>query len=158
VDRVGAQRLTIIGLVGVAIGSFSLSVIPTAFGIPGYLAPLVVLTIGYALFQTANNTAIMKDVLVDQRGVISGMLNLSRNLGLITGASVMGAVFAFGSGTSDITAAPPEAVTAGMRATFAVASALIGAALAIAVASRVLLRRALSPDDEQGNGGALATA
>jgi hypothetical protein len=39
------------------------------------------------LFQTANNTAVMTDVSPDQRGAISGMLNLSRNLGLITGTS-----------------------------------------------------------------------
>mgnify|MGYP006211203185 CR=1 FL=1 len=50
-------------------------------------------TIGYALFQTANNTAVMSDIATEQRGVIAGMLNLSRNLGLITGASAMGAVF-----------------------------------------------------------------
>jgi hypothetical protein len=60
------------------------------------------------------------------------MLNLSRNLGLITGASVMGAVFAFSSGTPDITAAHPEAIASGMRMTFAVAAALVIAALAIA--------------------------
>ena len=39
----------------------------------------------------------MTDIRPDQRGGISGMLNLSRNLGLITGASVMGAVFALAS-------------------------------------------------------------
>jgi len=33
------------------------------------------------------------DIRPDQRDVISGMLNLSRNFGLITAASVMGAVF-----------------------------------------------------------------
>ena len=44
------------------------------------------MTAGYALFQTANNTAVMADVPPDRRGVVSGMLNLSRNLGLITGA------------------------------------------------------------------------
>ena len=76
----------------------------------------------------------------DQRGVISGMLNLSRNLGLITGASVMGAVFAYAvalsSATVDIATAHPGAVAAGMRATFAVAAMLILAALAIGLASR----------------------
>ena len=50
------------------------------------------------------------------------MLNLSRNLGLITGASVMGAVFALASATTDITTARPDAVAAGMRVTFAVAA------------------------------------
>lgn len=36
----------------------------------------------------------------DQRGVISGMLNLARNLGLISGASVLGAVFAVATAAS----------------------------------------------------------
>jgi EmrB/QacA subfamily drug resistance transporter len=132
-DRFGAQRVTIAGLAGMAAGAFILSMLPATLGIPGYIAPSVVLTAGYALFQTANNTAVMADVSPDQRGVISGMLNLSRNLGLITGASVMGAVFALASATADITTAHPEAVATGMRVTFAVAAMLILAALAIAV-------------------------
>ena len=111
---------------------------PATLGVAGYVAPLVVITAGYALFQAANNTAVMTDVRPDQRGVVSGMLNLSRNLGLITGASVMGAVFALASGAADITTAPPEAVAAGMRITFAVAAVLIAGALAIAMASTTL--------------------
>jgi EmrB/QacA subfamily drug resistance transporter len=139
-DRFGARRITILGLVGVAAGSFMLSAIPATFGIPGYIAPLVIITIGYALFQTANNTAVMTDIRSDQRGVISGMLNLSRNLGLITGASVMGAVFALASAT-DITTANPEAIAAGMRITFAIAAIFIVIALAVAAAGRALAAR-----------------
>jgi hypothetical protein len=120
---------------------------PATLGISGYIAPIVVITAGYALFQTANNTAVMADIRPDQRGVISGMLNLSRNLGLITGASVMGAVFALASATIDITTAHPEAVAAGMRITFAVAAMLIVAALAIAVGSRGLATRPSLPGD-----------
>lgn len=95
---------------------------------------LVVITGGYALFQTANNTAVMTDVRSEERDVISGLLSLSRNLGLITGASFMGAVFAFGSATIDVATAPPDAVATGMRLTFAVAALLIVVALAIAAA------------------------
>jgi EmrB/QacA subfamily drug resistance transporter len=143
VDRCGAQRLTIVGLSGIAAGSFVLSMMPARFGIAGYIAPIVVITVGYALFQTANNTAVMTDIAPDQRGVISGMLSLSRNLGLITGASVMGAVFALASATIDIATARPEAVATGMRMTFAAAGMLIVVALAIAVRSRTLATRAL---------------
>ncbi len=63
---------------------------------------------------------------------MSGLLNLSRNLGLITGASLMGAVFAFASAATDITTAGPEAVATGMRITFTVAGVLIIMALALA--------------------------
>ena len=146
-DRFGAQRMTIVGLIGIAAGSFILSMMPATLGIPGYIAPIVVITAGYALFQTANNTAVMTDIRPDQRGVISGMLNLSRNLGLITGASVMGAVFALASATIDITTARPEAVATGMRITFAVAAILIVVALAIAVGSRALATRPSLPGD-----------
>ena len=122
VDRFGAQRMTIAGLIGIAAGCFVLSFVPATFGIAGYIAPIVCITASYALFQAANNTAVMTDIRPDQRGVISGMLSLSRNLGLITGASVMGAVFALASATTNIMTARPEAVAAGMRITFAVAA------------------------------------
>ncbi|MHC8300318.1 MFS transporter [Pseudomonas sp. ZS1P83] len=140
-DRFGARRMTLAGLAAMATGCFTLSVLPETFGIVGYLLPMVVITIGYALFQTANNTAVMADVQPDQRGVISGMLNLSRNLGLITGASALGAVFALASAAVDIATARPEAVASGMRITFAVALVLVAVALAIALGSRALAMR-----------------
>jgi MFS family permease len=132
VDRYGARRVSLAGLVAVAAGCFVLSRLPETLGVAGYVAPLVVVTAGYALFQAANNTAVMTGVAADRRGVVSGVLNLSRNLGLVTGASVMGAVFAFASGAADVAAAPPASVAGGMRITFAVAAMLIAVALAIA--------------------------
>jgi len=135
-DRFGAQRMTIIGLLGMAAGTLALSLSPMLFGVSGYIVPIVVITAGYALFQTANNTAVMIDVSPDRRGAISGLLNLSRNLGLITGASVMGAVFAFAAATSDMMTAHPEAIATGMRTTFAVAAALVFVALTIARGAR----------------------
>ena len=142
VDRFGAQRVTLIGLIGTALGTFILIMLPTSFGVSGYIAPLVLMTSGYALFQAANNTAVMANILPDQRGVISGLLNLSRNLGLITGASLMGAVFAFGAATTNALAAQPQAVVAGMRLTFSVAAGLIVAALVIAIASQAVSQHA----------------
>jgi MFS family permease len=133
--RMGAAAMTLIGLGGIAAGALALSLMPVRFGLAGYLAPILLITISYALFQTANNTAVMADVAGGQRGVVSGMLNLARNLGLITGASAMGAVFAAGTGASDIMLAGPDAVAAGMRLTFAVGAAVIVLALAIAVRS-----------------------
>jgi MFS family permease len=133
VDRFGARRMTVAGLLGIAAGCLALSLVPATFGIAGYVTPIVCTTASYALFQAANNTAVMTEIRPDQRGVISGMLSLSRNLGLITGASVMGAVFALASATTNITTARPEAIAAGMHLTFAVAGMLIFVALAIAI-------------------------
>jgi EmrB/QacA subfamily drug resistance transporter len=137
VDRFGTRRMTVAGLVAMVLGTGALSMMPATFGILGYLAPIAVITASYALFQAANNTAIMTDVRPDQRGVIAGLLSLSRNLGLITGASVMGAVFAFASATADITTASPAAIANGMQITFAVAALLIVLALAVASTLRI---------------------
>lgn len=136
VDRFGARRTTVVGLLATGAGCTLLAATPATLGVPGYAAAIAVTTAGYALFQTANNTAVMADVVPERRGVVSGMLTLSRNLGLITGASVMGAVFAVASGTNDLAAAPAEAVDGGMRITFALAAVLIGLALMIATGRR----------------------
>ena len=131
VDSLGAQRMTIIGLIGIALGCMALALMPVAFGLLGYLLPITLITSSYALFMVANNTAVMRDIRAEQRGVIAGMLSLSRNLGLMTGASLMGAVFA--STSKDINTASPAAVASGMHLTFAVAAGLILIALAAAL-------------------------
>ncbi len=143
VDRFGAHRMGIVGLLAMALGAIVLPLFPQSFGMAGYICPLSVITAGYALFQAANNTAVMTDIRPDQRGVISGLLGLSRNLGLITGASAMGAVFALGSAVADMTTARSDAVISGMRMTFAVATVLIVLALAVATGSRALAKRPL---------------
>ncbi|MBN9084954.1 MAG: MFS transporter [Rhizobiales bacterium 62-17] len=132
-DRFGAARMTVIGLSALTIGCALLATLPAHLGIPGYVVPLVICTLGYALFQTANNTAVMAEIQAEQRGVVSGMLSLSRNLGLVTGASVMGAIFAFAS--SGRAASDPGAAATGLAVTFAVATVLMFAALVLAVRS-----------------------
>jgi MFS family permease len=135
VDRFGAPRMTIAGLIAMAIGCIALSLVPAAYGVWGYIVPLVTVTAGFANFQAANNTAVVAGIEAGQRGVVSGLLNLSRNLGLITGASAMGAVFSIAVGTRNIEAASAGAVAAGTRATFAVATALVFTALMLALRS-----------------------
>lgn len=135
VDRFGIKRMTVVGLVVVLTGAVAFSLIPESVGVVGYILPLVTMTGGYAIFQAANNTAIMHGALLAQRGVVAGMLGLSRNLGLMTGASVMGAVFALGVG-ADVMGASPSAIANGMRTTFAVASILVAVSLTVAIRTR----------------------
>ena len=142
VDRFGALSMTIGGLAGMVVGCAALCMAPVGPGIAGYVVPIAIVTASYALFQAANNTAVMTDIAPDQRGVISGMLNLSRNLGLITGASAMGAVFTLASHAGDLTTANPEAIAIGMRVTFGVATVLLVGALVIAWGSQALSRPA----------------
>lgn len=136
-DRFGVQPMRLAGLATMALGCLMLSLVAPALGIAGYITAIVVTTLGYAFFQTANNTAVMADVAAQRRGVIAGLLNLSRNLGFFTGASVLGAVFATVAATNEITRASPEAVTNGLHTTFAVALAMAILAVVIALKYRV---------------------
>jgi EmrB/QacA subfamily drug resistance transporter len=145
VDKLGAAHVVFIGLVEMMLGLVGLTFLPQLFGVPGYIVSIAVLTPGYQLFQAANNTVIMNDIRADQRGVVSGMLSLARNLGLITGAAVMGAIFAAAAAVSDITTAQPAAVATGMRITFTVAALLIAGALIIATVGRVVAARRTIP-------------
>jgi MFS family permease len=138
VDRAGPLAVTRLGLGGVAAGALGLAAAPVGLGLAGYLVPLVTLTLGYALFQTANNTAVMGSAPAAGRGAMSGLLNLSRNLGLVTGASAMGAVYAFASAGAPIDGAGAGAAgaAAGLRGTFLVGAGLTFAALAFSLRQR----------------------
>jgi EmrB/QacA subfamily drug resistance transporter len=144
VDRVGARRMTIIGLSGIATGAAAIAMAPPALGLAGYVGPIAMMTSSYASFQAANNTAVMSAIDAGRRGVVAGLLSLSRNLGLITGAAVMGAVFAASVGEQSLMSAPPLAVSAGMRFTFGVAAVVIVGALAV-VTSRPTVRPTTLP-------------
>ena len=134
VDAWGVRLTLGTGLAMLATGAFLLSVLPAKIGVAGYVLAIVVLTPGYQLFQAANNTAALADVPEDRRGIASGLLTLSRNIGLIAGASGMGAVFILGIGTHDIAHATPAAIADGMRLTFLLAAGMM--VLAILVACR----------------------
>jgi EmrB/QacA subfamily drug resistance transporter len=149
VDRFGSHRVMVIGLLSLAVGTFALSQARTELGIAGYVASVVVICTGYALFQTSNNAAVMTGVGSEQRGVVSGLLNLSRNLGLVTGASVMGAVFAIASAAGQQSAGmamlTSAATVRGMQVTFQTATALALVALVLAVLSARTAARRTEP-------------
>ena len=136
VDAWGSSRVLAIGLALLAVGTFLMAILPNRTGIVGYVLSIIVLTPGYQLFQAANNTAALAEISKRQHATISGLLGFSRNIGLIAGASVMGAIFAFGTGTEDFVHAAPSAIARGMEMTFVSASAMMILAIGIAFMSR----------------------
>jgi MFS family permease len=118
VDRHGTRAAGAAGLTAMTLGAFLLALLPVRAGVAGWIVPLAVLTAGYALFQAANNTAVMDAAGDARRGVVAGLANLARQLGLIAGSALLGAVFAPGAtGTA-------QDAAAAMHATFAVAALL----------------------------------
>lgn len=132
VDRFGTAPMTSLGLAGVCLGAAALSMMSPTQGVLGYILPICIITAGYALFQAANNTAVIKQVAADRRGLASGLLNLARNLGFIIGASAMGGIFALASASTDT----PLSTTTGMQMTYLVAAMLAGLGLMMALWSQ----------------------
>ncbi|MBL8543056.1 MAG: MFS transporter [Hyphomonadaceae bacterium] len=140
VDRIGSQRAMRAGLAGITAGC-ALLALTAPFGVLGYLPSIGVLTASYALFQAANNTAVMACAQPDQRGVISALLSLSRNLGLLTGASAMGAAFSLAVGAAGAIGANAGSVVTATQITFAAAFCLALLALFIATPRRAQAAR-----------------
>lgn len=139
VDRFGTRSMSTTGLSAMIVGALALALLPSSWGLPGYITGTVLLAPGYQLFLAANNTGVMNATPAERRGVTSGLLGLSRNLGLVTGASVLASLFAAASGSSSgstqIAAASPEALTDALRATFLVTAALLGVATLLSLAT-----------------------
>jgi len=125
VDRIGANRVTQLGLGFVFCGALAFVFLPATWTLAGYVIALIVLTPGYQLFLSANNTALMNDVADSHRGFVSGLLNMSRNAGLIVGATAIAAVFTIGAGTSILANAAAESIGAAFQLVFLINAGLI---------------------------------
>ncbi len=125
VDAWGYRRVLAIGLALLATGCLALALLPEPFGVMGYAGAILILTPGYQLFQAANNAGVLVDAAQDQRGAVSGLLGLSRNVGLVLGASVMSGVFAITVGNSDFAQASPLEIGRGLQLTFLLAAGLM---------------------------------
>ena len=119
-DRIGAQRTRMAGLIQTTLGLIALAYFPRWLGVAGYIVALMLLTPGFQLFLAANSTVIMLGASQAQRGLLSGLLGLSRNLGLMTGASLMSGVFSMALGPQDITDTAAEGIAQAFTITFVI--------------------------------------
>ncbi|HWQ42037.1 MAG TPA: MFS transporter [Desulfosporosinus sp.] len=140
--RFGNRPVMISGMIGFGIGCLLMTTLTPSSNPIGFAIRIAISNGSFAFFQTPNNAAIMASAKPEQRGVISGLLNLARTLGLTTGASLMGAVFAYFTMTAQgispiekeqysVSSASPAAITSGIHGTFIVA--VIAVVIAIIV-------------------------
>lgn len=137
VDSYGIKPILLIGLTLVALGSVCFAYLPLLFGIYGYIAALLVLTPGRQLFLASNHTFVIKSVSDKEKGLASGIINLCKNLGLLTGASFISGIFSFFLKPRSISDANVEQLNTAFSATFLVSSIFVVLSLAsIALTSR----------------------
>jgi EmrB/QacA subfamily drug resistance transporter len=131
--KFGNLPVMISGMIGFGIGCLLMTTLTLSSSPIGFAIRIAISNGSFAFFQTPNNASIMASAKPDQRGVISGLLNLARTLGLTTGASLMGAVFAYFTMTTQgisphienkqfsASLASPAAITSGIHGTFTIA-------------------------------------
>jgi len=84
--------------------------------------------VGMAMFQSPNNTMIMSSVPKSRLGIASGLLAMVRNLGMVTGTAVSGAVFNIILNSSQAAGATYEtAFLAGFHYAFLVSAVICAA-------------------------------
>lgn len=140
VDRLGIVAMSLAGLAIMAAGAAGLAFSEGIVGLPRFIGSLIVVMGGYGVFQISNNAAVMAKSSSATRGTFAGLMNLSRNIGLVTGASVMASIF---SATAHDGAPGGLAAAHGLRATFATAAGMAALAVAIGLSSGAvpILRR-----------------
>lgn len=132
-DRIGVPATLMLGLIQTTIGLICLAWLPRLLGVVGYGLALMLLTPGFQLFLAANNTAVMLGAVDARRGMLSGLLGLSRNLGFMTGASVMSGLFIALLGPQGISGSTPAGIADAFTTTFLAAAGLSGGALLLAI-------------------------
>ncbi len=151
-DRFGSRAISLIGLLVIAGACLLISTLNADISPWGYLARLAPLGVGFGLFQSPNNSAIMGAAPRDKLGVVSGLLSLARTLGQSTGLPLMGVVFTaqvMAGGNiqagMDVTAAPPADLVYGVQNTFRIAALFILMATTLAALALWLDSRQHNP-------------
>ena len=129
VDRLGAGRVAQLGVMAMAIAVALIAGFSPRLGLPAYIGGIAILTPGYQLFLAANTTLVLTKAGAAERGAISGLLGLSRNIGLIIGAAGLGALFARATGRADAALADAAQIGIAVAISFAVATGLLIAAV-----------------------------
>ncbi len=139
-DRFGTRPLTAIGLAVLLGGYVGLQSLGAGTTAAEYVLMFLPIGIGAGLFQSPNNSAIMGSVDRDSLGVASGLLSLTRVLGMTTGMAVMGALWAQGVGsisgtgpTAAATSAPAWAQVESLHRTLWISAAIILAGLMLSL-------------------------
>lgn len=139
-DRIGADRTLLAGLLLATGGLCCFAMLPTLINVTGYVIALVVITPSFQLFLAANNTAVMADTVHEHRGLLSGLLGLSRNLGFMTGASLLPLFFTFKLGSRGLAGSSTLAIGEAFSATFLSTAGLCVLAIVLALLERVSQR------------------
>lgn len=129
------KKFILVGLLVITFGAVCMTQLKATHGLAGYLLCLMTMAIGYATFLSTNNTLTMINASTKTRGIVSGILNLSRNLGLLTGTAVMSGVFNYFSPITALASVNTMELELGLHAVYQLAVALLVIAITLQISS-----------------------
>lgn len=154
-DRLGTRVVSLTGLVLMVCGCLTVSTFDRELSVEGYIVRILPLSLGGALFNSPNQSAILGSAPPDRLGIASGLLSLSRNLGQTIGLSLMGTLFSLLTMSRtpdlpniDVTEAPIEALVFGVQMSFRLVAPILMAATILAAVLWWLEQRKQLPDEE----------
>ncbi len=92
-DRIGARLLSTLGMIILAIGLFLLARLELASSLAQVAIALAVAGIGIGIFISPNSSALMGSAPRFRQGIASGILATARNVGMVLGIGLSGAIF-----------------------------------------------------------------
>lgn len=124
-DRIGSRILATLGMAILAGGLVWLAQLGPASSIVNIIFPLAVVGLGTGIFITPNNSALMGSAPRQRQGIAAGILATARNVGMVLGVGLAGAIFS----TVQSMSSAPNALYQGITASFIVAAgiAIVGA-------------------------------
>jgi EmrB/QacA subfamily drug resistance transporter len=110
-DRVGTRVLVVSGLLVLAAGLLGLSAVGEATPLAAVVGGMAVCGLGFGAFVAPNNSRLLGAAPPQRRGIASGVLAAARNVGMVLGVGLAGAVY-----TTVLARKGPLAVAAGVSA------------------------------------------
>ncbi|WP_339062274.1 MFS transporter [Tepidibacillus marianensis] len=92
-DRIDTRYLSSLGMAVTTLGMWQLSLLHAHSSHFSIILAMMTIGLGSGMFQTPNNSAIMGSVPKPRIGIASSMLATMRNLGMVLGVAISGAIF-----------------------------------------------------------------
>jgi EmrB/QacA subfamily drug resistance transporter len=92
-DHIGSQIPTTLGMLILSLGLFLLSRLTATSPFTSVILGLAVSGLGIGLFVAPNNSALMGAAPRSRQGIAAGVLALARNVGMVLGIGLAGAIF-----------------------------------------------------------------
>ena len=134
-DRIGSRGPAVTGMVILAAGLAFLGSVVSRGSLSAIAAGLAVIGLGVGTFVSPNNNALMGAAPRNRQGIAAGVLATARNVGMVLGVGLAGAVFTTVVGRSS---PGPDALIAGVQASLFTAA---GVAVLGTVAAALTRRR-----------------